>query len=272
MLRLDPQRRDDPHGLRGQAGRIGEFHDTPAAVSSFAEAAGEVEFQLDGTTVNTTGGWRDMKVGIFARREPGAMATAALWDTRKLPAPMGRVAFAAIEPIDRFAPQISEWAGRLKLADTATITTLADGAAWIWNAAAQQLTGSGGVLDIFHAAGHIADAGRKLLGEGTTAARAWLEEGRALLLPDGWAGLCDHIGATLVKVPELAGHVALAELTGYFAAHTERLNYAHRLHTGQSIGSGMVEGAAKNGSASGSSRLGLGGSWPTPMRWPACAA
>jgi hypothetical protein len=38
----------------------------------------------------------------------------------------------------------------------------------------------------------------------------------------------------------------LGGLTGYFAAHTGRLNYAHRLHTGRSIGSGMVEGAAKN--------------------------
>jgi hypothetical protein len=44
----------------------------------------------------------------------------------------------------------------------------------------------------------------------------------------------------------LAGHAALGELTGYFAAHSGRLNYCHRLHTGQSIGSGMVEGAAKN--------------------------
>ncbi len=50
----------------------------------------------------------------------------------------------------------------------------------------------------------------------------------------------------MLKSPELSGHAALGELTGYFAAHTERLNYAHRLHTGRSIGSGMVEGAAKN--------------------------
>ena len=49
-----------------------------------------------------------------------------------------------------------------------------------------------------------------------------------------------------MKAPTLAGHAALGELTGYLAAHTERLNYAHRLNTGRSIGSGMVEGAAKN--------------------------
>jgi len=228
---------------QGQSGPIAEFHATPAAGATFAESAGDVEFQVDGTTVNTTGGWRDMKVGIFARREPGEEASAAEWDSRDLPGPTARV---AVEPIDRFAPRVGAWAGRLKLTDTAAITTLGDGAAWIWNAAAEQLPGSGGVLDIYHAAGHISDAGKKLFGEGGVAAKTWLEEGRALLLSDGWAGLCDHIGATLQKDPELSGHAALGELTGYFAAHTERMNYAHRLHTGRSIGNGMVEGAAKN--------------------------
>ena len=101
-----------------------------------------------------------------------------------------------------------------------------------------------------HAGGHVryrhADAGRGLYGEGTPEAARWLEGGRGLLLSDGWAGLCDPIGATLAGAPELAGHAALGELTGYFAVRTERLNYCHRLYTGRSIGSGMVEGAAKN--------------------------
>jgi hypothetical protein len=230
----------------GQLGRIAEFDATPAATAKFSQADGEVEFQLDGTTVNTTGGWRDMKIGIFARRELGEVATAAEWDSRDLPGPTARLAFAAIEPIDDFAPRIAVWASRLGLTDTAAITTLGDGAAWIWNAAAEQLPGSGGVLDIYHAAGHISEAGKKLFGEKAAAAKTFLEEGRGLLLSDGWAGLCDHIGATLTSVPELSGHEALSDLTSYFATHTDRLNYAHRLHTGQSIGSGMVEGAAKN--------------------------
>ena len=123
---------------------------------------------------------------------------------------------------------------------------LGDGAEWIWNAAARQFGGCHQVLDIYHAAEYVADAGKGLFGEGTAAAAAWLERGRGLLLSDGWAGLCDHIGATLEAAPELAGHAALGTLTGYFAAHTGRLNYCHRLYTGQSIGSGMVEGAAKN--------------------------
>ena len=229
-----------------QAQRIEGFQATKAASKRFVEAPGEVEFQLDAAKVNTTDGWRDMKIGIFLRRERGEKATPAEWDDRVLPPPSARVGFAAIDPIESFAPQIGLWAGRLGVTDTAAVTTLGDGASWIWNATAEQLPGGGGVLDIFHAAEHIAAAGKKLFGEGTAAAAAWLDEGRGLLLRDGWAGLCDHIGATLVRMPELAGHPALGELTAYFAAHTSRTNYCHRLYTGRSIGSGTVEGAARN--------------------------
>jgi hypothetical protein len=227
--------------------RIAGFRaDSPAIATAFADAAGDVEFQTDAAKVNTTGGWRDMKIGIFARRERGEPATPAQWDERHLPAPTTRVAFAAIESIDDFAPRWGEWADRLRITDRSAITVPGDGAEWIWNAASRQFGDCDQILDIYHAAEYIADAGKGLFGEGTSAASSWLEQGRGLLLSDGWAGLCDHIGATLEKAPELAGHAALGKLTGDFAAYTGRLNYSHRLYTGQSIGSGMVEGAAKN--------------------------
>ena len=63
-----------------------------------------------------------MKIGIFARREPGQKAMAARWDSRDLTGPTARVAFAAIEPVERFAPRIGEWASRQEPGD---------GAAWI---------------------------------------------------------------------------------------------------------------------------------------------
>jgi hypothetical protein len=232
---------------QAEAAPISEFRAESAAVAeAFADAAGDIEFQTDAAKVNTTEGWRDMKIGIFARRQRGEPVTPTDWDERDLPAPTTRTAFAAIETIDDFAPRWSEWTARLGINDLTTITVLGDGAEWIWNAATKQFGGCHQILDIYHAAEHVADAGKRLYGEGTPEAATWLKEGRQLLLSDGWAGLCDHIGATLLKSPELAGHSALGELTGYFAAHTDRLNYCHRLYTGQSIGSGMVEGAAKN--------------------------
>ena len=232
---------------QAEASRIADFRaESPAVAEVFTEAAGDVEFQADAAKVNTTGGWRDMKIGIFARREPGEPATPAEWDQRDLPAPTSRAAFAAVESIDDFAPRWSEWAARLGITDLTTISVLGDGAEWIWNAATKQFGAAPQVLDNDHAAEHIADDGKGIFGEGTAEAAAWLERGRGLLLSDGWVGLCDHIGATLTSHPELAGHAALGELTGYFAMHTGRLNYCHRLYTGRSIGSGMVEGAAKN--------------------------
>ena len=234
-------------GCQAEAGRIARFRaDSPVVAEVFAGSAGDIEFQTDAAKVNTTEGWRDTKMGIFARRERGEPATSAEWDDRDLPRPTTRFAFAAIEPIDDFAPRWSQWAAKLEITDLTTISVLGDGAEWIWNAATREFGAGTQILDIYHAAEHISDAGKRLFGEGTPAASAWLEEGRGLLLSDGWAGLCDHIGATLTKYPELAGHAALSELTGYFAGHSGRLNYCHRLHMGQSIGSGMIEGAAKN--------------------------
>ena len=53
-------------------------------------------------------------------------------------------------------------------------------------------------------------------------------------------------GSEIEWRPHRAARVAMGTLSGYFATHIGRLNYCHRLYTGQSIGSGMVEGAAKN--------------------------
>ena len=231
---------------QAESARIVDFRATsPAVTEAFTAAPGDVEFQTDAAKVNTTGGWRDMKIGIFARRERGEPATPAEWDKRHLPAPTARVAFAATEAIDDFAPQWNEWAARLGIEDRSTITVLGDGAEWIWNAATREFRGCHQILDIYHAAEHIDAAAKRRFGEGA-AATEWLDQGRQLLLSDGWAGLCDHLGKTLESENGVEGRAALDELTSYFAVHTERLNYCQRLYTGQSIGSGMVEGAAKN--------------------------
>ncbi len=99
---------------QAESPRIAGFRAESSAVAkAFADAPGDVEFQTDAAKVNTTEGWRDMKIGIFARRERGEPSTPENWDKRHLPAPSTRVAFAAIEAIDDFAPRWSKWAVRL---------------------------------------------------------------------------------------------------------------------------------------------------------------
>lgn len=232
---------------QAESSQINDYRaNSPVIAKAFTDATGDIEFQTDAAKVNTTEGWRDMKIGIFARRERGKPATPAEWDKRHLPGPTTRFAFAAIETIDDFAPNWGEWADRLGIGDRSLITVLGDGADWIWNASSRQFPGCTQVLDIYHAAEHIADAAKKRFCEGTTAATEWLDRGRELLLSDGWAGLCDHLGQTLTPHDDPSDRAPLDAMMGYFGKHTERLNYCHRLYTGQSIGSGMVEGAAKN--------------------------
>jgi hypothetical protein len=229
-----------------EAGLLADWlHHDPAAGAAFAAAAGEVEFQADGALVNTWEGWREMRLGAFAKRRRGRPAAPAAWDTRRLPAPSARVLFAAIEPAERFGPRWRAWAGRLGVRDSRAVTVLGDGAEWLWNQAAKQLPGAAGVLDIFHALEHLAGCARVLFGEGAAAGRAWVDEGRQALLAGGGEAVQAHLAAARRRVRSPAKRAAVDGLAGYFAGQAGRLGYASRLAAGQSIGSGLVEGACK---------------------------
>jgi hypothetical protein len=112
-----------------------------AAVQAFPQAAGEVELAVDGTTVNTTDGWRELRLAVFAKRPGGAPATPAQWDSRRLPEPTARVAFAGVWTGERFGPMWRAWAGRLGVREASQLTVLGDGAKWIWRQADAELPG-----------------------------------------------------------------------------------------------------------------------------------
>jgi hypothetical protein len=220
---------------------------SPAAAAAFQRAAGEVEFEADATKVNTTEGWKDVKIGIFAKRERGESAATAQWADRKLPAPTARFAFARIAECHDFAANWGATATRLGIDPRSkTLTILGDGADWIWDRAAEQFPGSPGVLDIYHALGYVCAGAKALFGEGTPETQRFSDRGRELLLSDGYMGITDWVGEMLGAKPEGGDGASLGGVLNYLAGHRDRLNYALRLHRGQSIGTGLVEGAAKN--------------------------
>jgi hypothetical protein len=242
-----------------RSGLIGEWErENLQAHQSFRAAEGDVEFCTDGTMVNTTEGWREMRLGIFAKRPRGAPAAPQEWNTRKLPETTARVAFAAIEASDRFGRRWSRWLDRLEIHDTSQLTVLADGARWIWEESALHLAGASEVLDIFHAAEQIAAAAQKIYGEGTNAARVWMERTRGKLLTEGWSGVRTHLQETKKSVRKATGRTALKKLENYLGRQPEHLQYAQRLAQGRSIGSGQAEGACRHMIAR---RLKNGGRW-----------
>jgi hypothetical protein len=219
--------------------------DAAPPTAAFAAAAGEVEFLTDGVMAPSRDGWRELKLALYLKRPAGEPAEPQDWAERDLPRPTARVAYAAVADCEAFAARWAPRAAALGIDPTGPLTVLGDGAEWIWKAAAAQFPAAQQVLDIFHAAQHLAAAGAALHGEGTTAATEWAERGRRALLADGWPGLLDHVGATPAEGRAAGGQAGVDELISYFAKHTDRLGYYGRLRAGRSIGSGAVEGLAR---------------------------
>jgi hypothetical protein len=116
----------------------------PEAARPFREAEGDVEFQTDGTCVNTTGGWREVRLSIFAKRKPGEPVTDLDdWDEQRMPAPHARVAAAAVRTSEALGPQWRRAAARLGVARTAELTVLADGARHLPRRRARPCRGGG---------------------------------------------------------------------------------------------------------------------------------
>jgi hypothetical protein len=218
---------------------------TLPAAGSFATAAGHTEFATDGVMAPSRDGWREVKLAIFQKRPDGLPAEPAEWATRVLPAATASVAFARLEDCDHFAARWGGWAKQLGITADEPLTVLGDGAAWIWNGAAEQFPQAKELLDIFHATQQVATAERVLFGDGTGAGRVWTERVRRRLLGDGWPGLCDAVGELVTPGMSEGGRAAVDALVGYFAGQSSRLGYYGRLRSGRSIGSGAVEGLAK---------------------------
>jgi len=230
-----------------QASRVARWQaQEEASAEGFHAAAGTWEFTVDAGKVNTReDGWRDLKIAVAQERPTAKPATPAEWESRDLPAATARVMWADISATRRFR---RSWGARLKrlgLPAMARLHVLGDGASWIWKATDRALTGCRQALDIDHASQHIADAGKRLYGEATAEATAFHDHGRTLLLKEGWSGICRLIGETLGRGDTPGRRGVLERLLKYFVAHIGRLDYAGRLASGDAIGSGAVEGAAK---------------------------
>lgn len=200
---------------------------------------------MDAGKVNTLDGWRDIKVGLFLRRNPGSPVAPDEWDRRDLPAPTIRTTIAAIEESMHFGQRVRVEADRLGVTTVPNLTVLGDGADWIWNLAAEHLPQASGVLDVFHALEHISDAVKDVWGSTAADVTNRIATGREALLTGGKAGLERWLAAVFPEVPTGGSTDPLIALASYLAKHPARLNYAERLATGRSIGSGAVEGAIK---------------------------
>jgi hypothetical protein len=213
----------------------------------FVESDGEIEFQTDGTCVNTLEGWKEYRIAMFLRRMLGPDATPQEWDTRHLPRPHIAVAIAMIAEKNEFRKHWGYWLNRLNITDTAMVSVLADGAQWIWDSSSLEFSGKAKEnLDIYHALEYLAAKGEALYGKGTPESATWFETMKWDLLEYGVKPVLDRV-RLMASVEQLdKNRELLRVLANYLEYHKGRMNYRERLSEGRSIGSGQIEGACKN--------------------------
>jgi hypothetical protein len=236
--------------VEGHGQKMARFQaEDTASEAAFCQAKGEVEFTTDAGKVNTREeGWKDLKIGVVAKREAGKPTAPDAWKSQRLPMATMVLAFAMIAPAKEFRKSWRPRLRRLGVRCMVSVQVLADGASWIWKAVQRVLTGCVQTLDFYHACQHLNRCAERVYGEGTAEKRAAYRHARGLLLWQGWAGVCQWVGELLAVEDEAERErrrKATDRLIVYFAKHTNRLNYAERLKAGRAIGSGQVEGKAK---------------------------
>lgn len=220
---------------------------SPRPAEVFKAAEGDQEFYTDGVSVNTTGGWRDLRLNVMDKREAGLPAMPRQWADagRVLPEPSVRIAWASLAACEQQGRAWKAMSRKLGVVDDETLSVLADGARWIWDQANLCWKKAQWVLDVFHVSEHIHDCGKVLFGENSPQVRPWsqaqlqslIEQGAAQYLKDLTNLRGIHTQAEKIK--------AIDSLLGYLEENVDSLWYRQRLAQGRPIGTGLIEGGCK---------------------------
>jgi hypothetical protein len=215
-------------------------------VRAFARTGGDPEFYSDGLKVNTTGGWREMRVNLLQKRERAAPATPAQWNDRVLPEAGVRLASCAIADSRLTGAMWKKWGERMDLQDSSDLSVIADGAPWIWEQARRRLSPRASwCVDVYHVSEHLHDCAKTMFGEGGTAARSWAQAQLDQLIAAGGPRYVAQLDEKIAGCTDQKHKQAMTGLRGYLDANRDRMWYADRLREGKPIGSGAIEGACK---------------------------
>lgn len=215
------------------------------AVKPFQKAPGQGEFYTDGTCINTREGWREIRAGVFAKREAGPAADLKEWRKRELPSPTARIAFCGIQNCETFGARWQPMAQRLGYSEGLDLSVLGDGAKWIWNQVREHWPRSECVVDVFHVSEHVHACGRVLHGENTEPARRWADDQVNALACTDPVRVVKGLEAQKAATTEEKDRQAIDAVLGYLKPNLDGLWYRDRLRRGLPIGSGLIEGVCK---------------------------
>lgn len=195
---------------------------------------------LDGTKVNTYEGWREVKAVSVSEVEPleqpqpdGTRVRlvkhsyrAGFWEAKE---------FAAVQWAE---------AKRRGVERAKRLTSVNDGAEWIWAIVLLCYPLALQIVDWWHAVERLWKVANLVFGQGSEVGEAWVKARKDEL----WRGRVSAVVASLEKLKpgteEAAKEVRL--LGEYLRTHAERMRYQEFRELGEPVGSGTVESACKN--------------------------
>jgi len=150
---------------------------------------------------------------------------------------------ASFDPAEAFGRRLALLAHAQRAEAAPALAVLGDGAAWIWNLAAEHFPGAVQIVDWYHASERVWELGRALHGPETPTTVAWVTGQLARLAAGEAAELAGEWRALTCR-GEAAG--VRDEQVTYFTNQASRMAYAQYRAAGWDIGSGMIESACKS--------------------------
>lgn len=216
---------------------------TREAAEPVDPAPGTLVVETDGAMVRYRDGWHEVKIGVVGGTADGEL-TAPSYVAARAPAEQFGPRLLA-EAARRGALDVAGWEGpptRPGLAVLRRVHVVGDGAAWIWNLAADHFGGRTEAVDFYHAAEHVWTVARAVYGAESDEARV----GATVCIRamrDAGAG---PVRAALAALHPAAAEAAAVVRTerGYFTTNAVRMDYPALVAQGLPIGSGAVEASA----------------------------
>jgi hypothetical protein len=149
-------------------------------------------------------------------------------------------------PVD-FGAAVQAEARRHGLGRAKVVYLVMDGAVWLWDLADDRLAGALKTLDFHHARDHLWAVAHLLHGEGTDAARDWVQPLLRSLRTGKEARVVRQLEQVLTE-PEVRSAPQQADLereVRYFQSHRDHLHYQAMEQAGAPRGSGAAESLGK---------------------------
>ena len=191
----------------------------------------QVNVSMDGTTVLTReSGWREVKavavsaVGVGSGEE-GVHLTRHSYRARMC---------------DKEEFEGVQWAEacRRGVSEAQDLSSVNDGALWIWDMVLTCYPEATEILDMPHGMGHVWKAGGAAYGEGTEEATRWVKAREEALWAGDVGGVLGALGRLSVEGEEEREKVR--QVRDYVTTHAHRMDYARFRAEGRPIGSGTL--------------------------------